>query len=142
LLPIFYGHSVHFTVFCYGHLVHIVHGNSVHFLTFWYFVLRKIWQPGHPDWKVLLCLRNTFRTISRIIRAEKSFNEILTRKIFQNRSKTRGRFRGKKLAFFSKTNVTINFLHNLALFVTKNAIFWQIFRRKYLKNHNTGPRYI
>jgi hypothetical protein len=49
-------------------------------------------------------------------------------------------FRRTKLAFFSKTNVMIKILHNLALFWVKNANFfcWN-FRRKYLKNHNIGP---
>jgi hypothetical protein len=49
-------------------------------------------------------------------------------------------FRQKKLAFFSKTNVMFQFLHNLALFWVKNAIFRQIFRRKYFWIHNIGPR--
>jgi hypothetical protein len=31
---------------------------------------------------------------------------------------------GEKMAFFSKTNVMINILHNLALFKVKNAIFF------------------
>jgi hypothetical protein len=48
-------------------------------------------------------------------------------------------FLAKKLAFFSKTNVMIKFLHKLALFWVKNAIFSPIFWRKYLKNHNIGP---
>jgi hypothetical protein len=48
-------------------------------------------------------------------------------------------FSAKKLAFFSKTNVLINFFQTLALFWVKNAIFCWIFRRKYLKNHNIGP---
>jgi hypothetical protein len=43
-------------------------------------------------------------------------------------------FSAKKLAFFSKTNVMINFLHNLALFRVKTAMFW----RKKPKNHNIG----
>jgi hypothetical protein len=38
-------------------------------------------------------------------------------------------FSAKKLAFFSKNNVKIKILHNLALFCVKNANFW----RKYLK---------
>jgi hypothetical protein len=46
----------------------------------------------------------------------------------------------KKLAFFSKTKVMINFLYNLALFWVKNAdIFCKLFRLKYFKNHNIGP---
>jgi hypothetical protein len=47
---------------------------------------------------------------------------------------------GEKMAFFSKTNVMIKILHNLALFWVKNANFFRwIFRRKYLKNHNISP---
>jgi hypothetical protein len=43
---IFYGHLVHFTVFCYILLTFgIVRGNLVYFPPFWYFVPRKIWQP-------------------------------------------------------------------------------------------------
>jgi hypothetical protein len=42
-------------------------------------------------------------------------------------------FSAKKLALFSKTNVMINILHNLALFWVKNAIFCRMFQRKYLK---------
>jgi hypothetical protein len=50
-------------------------------------------------------------------------------------------FRRKKLAFFSQTNVMIKILHNLALFwVKKRQFFRKIFRRKYFKNHNIGPR--
>jgi hypothetical protein len=50
-------------------------------------------------------------------------------------------FLRKKLAFFSKTNVMIKFLHNLALFWAKNAKFFaKKFRRKYFQNHNIGPR--
>jgi hypothetical protein len=42
----------------------------------------------------------------------------------------------KKLAFFLKTNVMIKFLHYLASFRVKNAIFlW----RKYFQNPNVGP---
>jgi hypothetical protein len=49
---IFYGHLVHFTVFCFilwpfG----IVRGNLVYYFPFWYFVRRKIWQP----WQWLEC---------------------------------------------------------------------------------------
>jgi hypothetical protein len=40
-------------------------------------------------------------------------------------------FWAKKLAFFSKTNVMIQFLHNLASFWA--PIFRKIFQRKYLK---------
>jgi hypothetical protein len=43
---IFYGHLVHFTVFCYILLTFgKVRGNLVYFIPFWYFVPRKIWQP-------------------------------------------------------------------------------------------------
>jgi hypothetical protein len=43
---IFYGHLVHFTVFCYNVLTFgTVRGNLVYFPPFWYFVPRKIWQP-------------------------------------------------------------------------------------------------
>jgi hypothetical protein len=43
---IFYGHLVHFTVFCYILLTFgKVHGNLVYFIPFWYFEPRKIWQP-------------------------------------------------------------------------------------------------
>jgi hypothetical protein len=38
---------------------------------------------------------------------------------------------GKKLAFFSKTNVMIKILHNLPMFWVKNANFFAIFLRKY-----------
>jgi hypothetical protein len=42
---IFYGHLVHFTVFCYIlWTVGIVRGNLVNFSPFWYLVPRKIWQ--------------------------------------------------------------------------------------------------
>jgi hypothetical protein len=52
-------------------------------------------------------------------------------------------FRRKNwLAFFSKTNVMIQFLHNLALFWAKNAYFFaKFFGKKYFKNHNIGPRW-
>jgi hypothetical protein len=41
-------------------------------------------------------------------------------------------FTEKKLAFFSKTNVMINFFKKLALFSVKNANFFRrFFRRKY-----------
>jgi hypothetical protein len=49
-------------------------------------------------------------------------------------------FLAKKLAFFSNTNVMIKTLHNLALFWVKNASFCNIFRRRYFKNYNIGPR--
>jgi hypothetical protein len=45
-----------------------------------------------------------------------------------------------KIAFFSKTNVTIKILHYLVWFWVKNANFRRIFRRKYSKNHSIGPR--
>jgi hypothetical protein len=42
----FYGHLVHFTVFCYILWTFgMVRGNLVYFFPFWYFVPRKIWQP-------------------------------------------------------------------------------------------------
>jgi hypothetical protein len=48
-------------------------------------------------------------------------------------------FSAKKMALFSKTNVMIKFLHNLALFSVKMSFLADFFRRKYLKNHNIGP---
>jgi hypothetical protein len=46
MMVIFYGHLVHFTVFCYIlWTFDIVRGNLVYFPSFWYFELRKIWQP-------------------------------------------------------------------------------------------------
>jgi hypothetical protein len=49
------------------------------------------------------------------------------------------RFSAKKLAFFSKTNVMIKVLHNLALFRVKNANFFaEFFGENILKNHNIG----
>jgi hypothetical protein len=50
----------------------------------------------------------------------------------------------EKLAFFSKTNVMINFFsYNLTLLWVKNANFFAIFfRRKYFKNHNIGPWFV
>jgi hypothetical protein len=37
----------------------------------------------------------------------------------------------------------IKILHNLALFSVKNANFFaEFFWRKYLKNHNIGPRFV
>jgi hypothetical protein len=43
-------------------------------------------------------------------------------------------FGAKKMAFFSKTNVMIKILHNLAL-------FWvEFFGENIFKNHNIGPR--
>jgi hypothetical protein len=47
---------------------------------------------------------------------------------------------GKKLAFFSKTNVTIKILHDLALFgVKKTTNFLQFFWRKYFKIITSVP---
>jgi hypothetical protein len=45
------------------------------------------------------------------------------------------KFYAKKMAFFSKTNVAIKFLHNLAVFGAKNSNFWT----KLLNNNNIGP---
>jgi hypothetical protein len=43
---IFYGHLVHFTVFCYILWTFgIVHVDLGIFFPFWYFVPSKIWQP-------------------------------------------------------------------------------------------------
>jgi hypothetical protein len=43
---IYYGHLVHFAVFCYILWTFgIVCGNLVYIFPFWYFVPRKIWQP-------------------------------------------------------------------------------------------------
>jgi hypothetical protein len=48
---------------------------------------------------------------------------------------------GEKLAFFSKTNVLMKFLDNLALFRVKNAIFFaEFFGKNIFKNRNNGPR--
>jgi hypothetical protein len=47
---------------------------------------------------------------------------------------------GEILAFFSKSNVMVKNLHNLALFWVKNAIFCNFLRRNYLINHIIGPR--
>jgi hypothetical protein len=47
---------------------------------------------------------------------------------------------GKKLLFFSKTNVMIEFFQKLAVVWGKNPQYFRwIFRRKYFKNHNIGP---
>jgi hypothetical protein len=43
------------------------------------------------------------------------------------------------LAFFSKTNVMIKILHNLALFRVKNAYFFAEIFEKIKKNHNIVP---
>jgi hypothetical protein len=48
-------------------------------------------------------------------------------------------FSAKKLAFFSKTNVVIKFLHNLALFRVKKRKFFRNFWQKYFKNIKIGP---
>jgi hypothetical protein len=43
---VFYGHSVHFTVFSYILWTFgIVRGNLAYFSPFWYLVPREIWQP-------------------------------------------------------------------------------------------------
>jgi hypothetical protein len=42
----------------------------------------------------------------------------------------------KKLAFFSKTNIMIKNLQNIAVVLVKRR---QYFRRKYFQNHNIGP---
>jgi hypothetical protein len=50
-------------------------------------------------------------------------------------------FSTEKMAFFSKTNVMINFFQNLALlWVKKSQYFRWIFRQNYLKNRNIGLR--
>jgi hypothetical protein len=49
-------------------------------------------------------------------------------------------FSAAKLAFFSKTNVMINFSIINLCFESKTPIFSWFFWRKYLKNHNIGPR--
>jgi hypothetical protein len=49
----------------------------------------------------------------------------------------------QKMAFFSRTNVLINFFQTLALFRVKNAnIFADFFWQKYFFNHNIGPRWV
>jgi hypothetical protein len=50
-------------------------------------------------------------------------------------------FSAKKFAFFSKTNVMIKILHNLALFGVKNANLLQFFSAKIFKIHNIGPSF-
>jgi hypothetical protein len=50
-----------------------------------------------------------------------------------------GKFSAKKLAFFSKTNVMIQFLRNLAFAVSKKRHFCRNFWRKLKKNHKIGP---
>jgi hypothetical protein len=52
-------------------------------------------------------------------------------------------FPAKKLAFFSKTNVMINFFKKISfVFSQKCQFFRRIFRRKYFENHNIGPRWV
>jgi hypothetical protein len=47
---------------------------------------------------------------------------------------------GKKMAFFSKTNVMINFLHNLALFWVESANFFaEFFGENILKSITWSP---
>jgi hypothetical protein len=49
-------------------------------------------------------------------------------------------FGEKKLAFFSKTNVMVKFLDNLALFFSqKRPFFRHFFGRKYCENNCIGP---
>jgi hypothetical protein len=52
-----------------------------------------------------------------------------------------GQFSAKKMAFFSKTDVMIKFLYNLALHILsqKRKKNLPIFGAKIFKNHNTGP---
>jgi hypothetical protein len=46
------------------------------------------------------------------------------------------------LTFFSKTNVMINFFSKFSFILSqKRQFFRRNFRRKYLKNHNIGPRW-
>jgi hypothetical protein len=61
---IFYGHLVHFTVFCYIlSTFGIVRGNMYGiFFPFWYFVPRTIWQPCSPQ--ILYCSVATKGSIS------------------------------------------------------------------------------
>jgi hypothetical protein len=49
-------------------------------------------------------------------------------------------FSAKKMPFFSKTNVMLNFFQKLAVVLAKNAnIFAKFFGENILKNHNIGP---
>jgi hypothetical protein len=49
-------------------------------------------------------------------------------------------FSAKKFAFFSKTNVMIKFVHNLALFWVKRPFVRRFFVYiQYFKNHYIGP---
>jgi hypothetical protein len=50
-------------------------------------------------------------------------------------------FSAKKLAFFLNTNVMINFFSKFSFVLSqKRHFFCKIFRQKYFKNHNIGPR--
>jgi hypothetical protein len=50
---------------------------------------------------------------------------------------------GEKMAFFLNTNVIINFYSKFSFVLSqKRQFFRKIFRRKYLKNHNIGPRWV
>jgi hypothetical protein len=52
-------------------------------------------------------------------------------------------FSAKKLAFFSNTNVMINFFSKFSFVLSqKRQFFRKNFWRKYLKNHNIGPGYV
>jgi hypothetical protein len=71
---IFYGHLVHFTVFCYIlSTFGIVHGNLVYFshfgifFPFWYFLQRIIWQPCRLETYQRSCQNSfcTFRHFQR-----------------------------------------------------------------------------
>jgi hypothetical protein len=48
---------------------------------------------------------------------------------------------GEKIGIFSKTNVMITILHNLALFGVKNAIFTEFFGENILKIITSVPDY-
>jgi hypothetical protein len=169
---IFYGHLVHFTVFCYVLWTFvIVCGNLVYFFPFWYFVPRKIWQPWVRFVKVVLpgstsCLRRKrWRRLRRCEQtwntSDKTFLQMDVRKGFvYKQSKLNwipggtqcwklnatqfvrfepgvdvmitifcdfSQFSAKKLAFFSETNVMINFFQNLVLFWFQNANFFAKF---------------
>jgi hypothetical protein len=50
------------------------------------------------------------------------------------------KFSAKKLAVFSKTNVMIEILHNLPLFLSQKRQFCCKKLRKYFKNHNIDPQ--
>jgi hypothetical protein len=54
-----------------------------------------------------------------------------------------GQFSAKKMAFFSKTNVMIKFLHKLALFWVKNANYFAMFFGEYISKIITSvPNYV